>query len=155
MKKTFPYAFTLFTFLIFTISCAKKNEINLDEKINNTINLFDKYKTINDIEDLKLDNEFNLSLEDYTAFLNSVVFTDGDLRGFYYLDITKNLDDEELQRFWSHFGVNIEEHSGGSSGVGQRTELEVEGGECTILNSRPITRGCAPASPGWACIIPC
>ena len=55
---------------------------------------------------MQLNEKFNLSEDTYQEFISRLTFdSNGNLRGFIYCEIEKELDDKQSDLFWSNFGI--------------------------------------------------
>lgn len=152
--KSFSFIFSLAVLLaLLATACTKQDQNEIKESKESAISLL---KTVEDIKVLALDAKFNLSSEVYSSFLNSLVFKDKQLRGFYYEDMIKNMSNQEQEEFWAYFGITIE--------LGEDTDDESEAvyrevnppvlsdAICIAFNATPLYCWYAP---GYICMYIC
>ncbi|MEM1322706.1 MAG: hypothetical protein AAGG75_20745 [Bacteroidota bacterium] len=156
MKKNnlFPIIFSLAVFFsLFLASCTKQQKNDVTKAEESALSL---YKNVEAVEALALDTKFNLSATVYNDFLNSLMFKDEQLRGFYYKDIVENMSNQELKAFWGYFKVSVQLEEDSD----QNAEVKLRNGNppmlsdefCIYYDSVPFA--CRP-SPGWVCMIMC
>ncbi len=85
-----------------TFSCNVEEDAPQQEAVaNKTIVLNSKQK----VASANLDVKYHLNAEVYNKFLSKLVFENGHIRGAYYGDIHKVLDEKQRENFWNEFGI--------------------------------------------------
>jgi len=131
---------------ILITSCGQEEILTEEAESTHIQSLLSKYNSLEDVKQLDIDKTFSLSEESYDNFLNSLVFIDEQLVGFHYGEIDNLLDDEDMQKFWSNFGVNME--------LSPELPMELREDDCALLNYRPLFHGCF-YDRGWVCLLSC
>ena len=151
--KSFSYFLPIALFFsVLAISCSKQEQNEATAVEESATPLF---RSIEDIKALELDVKFNLPSDIYREFLESVVFKDQQLRGFYFGDIVKDMNHQEHEQFWASFGINIQlgaDLDYDDVAISRNELLPRLGEFCTLLHYSPLY--CRP-SRGSICMSLC
>ncbi|MCF6306371.1 MAG: hypothetical protein L3J09_00275 [Flavobacteriaceae bacterium] len=138
MKKTFFYTLLLLFTSLVVISCDSQ-DIPLEEEalVENLV-----LKSREQVEALGLESIFNLDQKVYTEFLENIVFDElGNFRGAKIDGISKELNENQKEKFWKNFGLTYK------NGFSQENNKDL-----VYEFYKPRWRGCK-WNVDWICVV--